>query len=90
MSCISGVVGRVKPFMALAESGRIIIAIDGCDLGCTKACLDKSGIKMHHYFKISDLGFDKRDKWHDSLTENTIALKSIYTDLIKAGIGFTQ
>ena len=90
MSCISGVVGNVKPILELAKSGRTIIAIDGCELGCTKACLDKSGIKTDHYFKISDLGFDKRDKWNDSLTENTVAMKSIYTELIKAGIGFTQ
>jgi len=90
MSCISGVVGNVKPIMDLANSGRPIIAIDGCDLGCTKACLDKSGIKTDHYFKISDLGFDKRDKWNDSLTENTVAMKSIYDGLIKAGISFTQ
>ena len=89
MSCISGVVGRVKPIMELAESGRIIIAIDGCELGCTKACLHRSGIKTDHYFKISDLGFEKRDKWHDSLTENNIAMKSIYQGLIKAGIGFS-
>jgi len=90
MSCISGVVGNVKPIMDLANSGRPIIAIDGCDLGCTKACLDKSGIKTDHYFKISDLGFDKRDKWNDSLTENTVAMKSIYDGLIKSGISFTQ
>jgi len=90
MSCISGVVGKVEPIMALAKSGRPIIAIDGCDLGCTKACLDKSEIKTDHYFKISDLGFDKRDKWNDSLTENTVAMKSIYDGLLKAGVSFTQ
>jgi len=90
MSCISGVVGKVKPIMALAKSGRAIIAIDGCELGCTKACLDKSNIKTDHYFKISDLGFDKRDKWNDSLTENTIAMKSVYDGLLKAGVSFSQ
>jgi len=90
MSCISGVVGNVKPIMDLANSGRPIIAIDGCDLACTKACLDKSDIKTDHYFKISDLGFDKRDKWNDSLTENTVAMKSIYESLIKSGVSFIQ
>lgn len=89
MSCVSGVVGQVEPILALAKSGRAIIAIDGCELGCTKACLDKRAIKTDHYFKISDLGFDKRDKWHDSLSENTIAMKSIYQALMNAGIGFT-
>lgn len=90
MSCISGVVGNVKPIMDLAKSGRTIIAIDGCDLGCTKACLDKSGIKTDHYLKISDIGFEKRDKWDDSLTENTIAMKSIYNSLLEVGIGFPR
>jgi uncharacterized metal-binding protein len=89
MSCVAGVVGKIEPIMAMAKSGRPIITIDGCGLGCTKACLDKSGIKTDHYFKISDLGFEKRDKWDDSLTENTVAMKSVYAELIKAGIGFT-
>ena len=90
MSCIAGVVGKIEPIMAMAKSGRPIIAIDGCELGCTKTCLDKSAIKTDHYFKISDLGFEKRDKWDDSLIENTLAIKSIYSNLMKAGIGFTQ
>jgi uncharacterized metal-binding protein len=90
MSCISGVIGEVMPIMNLAKSGRTIIAIDGCELGCTKACLDKSNIKTDHYFKISDLGFDKRDKWDDSLTENTIAMKSIYDSLLKSGVSFNS
>ena len=90
MSCVSGVVGKVKPIIELANSGRAIIAIDGCELGCTKACPDKSELKIGHYLKISDYGIDKRDKWNDSLTENTRAIKSIYDALIKVGIGFNQ
>ena len=86
MSCISGVIGKVAPIMALAQSGRPIIAIDGCDLGCTKACLDASGLIADHYYKISDLGFEKRSKWDDSLTENAIAMKNIYDELFKVGI----
>ncbi len=90
MSCISGVVGKVPPIMELAKSGRPIIAIDGCDLGCTKSCLEASGLKPLHYYKISDLGFEKRSKWNDSLTENTIAMKSIYDELFKVGITFSR
>ena len=39
MSCVSGVIGNVAPVKAIATSGRSIIALDGCDLACTKACL---------------------------------------------------
>jgi len=88
MSCVSGVVGKVGPIIELANSGRPIIAIDGCDLSCTKSCLEASGLSADYYYQISDLGFDKRSKWNDSLTENTIAMKSIYDQLFEEGIGF--
>ena len=90
MSCIAGVVGKVGPIMDLANSGRPIIAIDGCGLSCTKSCLEASNLKADYYYLISDLGFEKRSKWDDSLTENTIAMKSIYEQLFEAGIGFNQ
>lgn len=90
MSCVAGVVGKVGPIMDLANSGRPIIAIDGCSLSCTKSCLEASNLKADYYYLISDLGFEKRSKWDDSLTENTIAMKSIYEQLFEAGIGFNQ
>lgn len=88
MSCVSGVVGKVGPIFDLAKSGRPIIAIDGCGLACTKSCLDASGLDVDYYYQISDLGFEKRSKWNDSLTENTIAMKSIYEQLFEKGVGF--
>ena len=88
MSCISGVVGKVAPILDLANSGRPIIVIDGCGLSCTKLCLEASGLKADYYYQISDLGFEKRSKWDDSLTENTIAIKSIYDELLEEGVEF--
>lgn len=88
MSCVAGVVANIEPLVTLARSGRPIIALDGCQLACTKTCLEQSDINIDHYFTISDLGFDKRDKQYDSLTENSIAMKSVYSSLMQAGIGF--
>jgi len=88
MSCISGVIGKVQPIVDIAQSGRPIIAIDGCSMGCTKACLDACALKTAQYFDISSFGFDKRDKWDDSLTENSIAMTKIYRQLSSAGYGF--
>jgi uncharacterized metal-binding protein len=90
MSCVSGVIGKVGPVQQLGESGRPIIAIDGCSLGCTKSCLDASDIKVDHYFDISEYGFEKRSKWDDSLTENAIAMKKIYDSLYQAGVKFPE
>lgn len=36
MSCIAGVGGDVKGLVKLAQSGRPILAIDGCKIACVK------------------------------------------------------
>lgn len=90
MSCVSGVVGKVGPIVELAHSGRPIIAIDGCGLACTKSCLEAGGLQADYHYQISDLGFEKRSKWNDSLTENTIAMKSIYDQLFAEGFSFNK
>lgn len=88
MSCVSGVIGDVAPVKAIATSGRKIIAIDGCSLACTKKCLDESKVNIDHYFVITDLGIEKRDKWKDSLLENSNAMQHIYSKLMDQGITF--
>ncbi len=90
MSCVSGVVGDVEPIKAIATSGRSIIAIDGCQLQCTKTCLDLAKVEISHYFVITDLGIEKRDKWQDTLIENSKALIYIYRELAKQGISFAD
>ncbi|MEW6991357.1 putative zinc-binding protein [Colwelliaceae bacterium 6441] len=90
MSCVSGVIGNIAPIKAIAMSGRKVIAIDGCQLACTKTCLDKSNVEVEKYFVITDLGIEKRDKWQDSLTENSKAMVHIYSELSKHGITFSN
>ncbi len=45
MSCIAGVGGDVPKLVKLAKSGRPIIAIDGCALGCVKSTLARHGVE---------------------------------------------
>ncbi len=85
MSCISGVIGNVIPIMALAKSGRPIIAVDGCSLACTKACLDACNIKPELHFDLSEYGFKKRSKEENSLSESCISLARVYAELAKHG-----
>jgi uncharacterized metal-binding protein len=85
MSCISGVIGKVDPVMKLARSGRAIIAIDGCGLGCTKSCLDACNIEPEIHFDISSCGFEKRVKEENSLRESCIAISLLYDVLAKHG-----
>lgn len=59
MSCIAGVGGEVPHLVALAKSGREIIAIDGCPLACAKACLAKHNINPHLHFELSKFSIKK-------------------------------
>lgn len=54
MSCIAGVGSGVKPLVKTAQSGREIIALDGCALKCVQACLSKAGVRSSFSYVLSD------------------------------------
>jgi uncharacterized metal-binding protein len=60
MSCIAGVGGDVRPLVRKARSGRRIIAIDGCPLGCCAAALGRHGVEPDRLIALHERGFRKR------------------------------
>ena len=60
MSCIAGVGGDVPKLVRTAQSGRPIIAIDGCVLACVRHCLARQGVEATEYHLLSDHGVRKR------------------------------
>lgn len=60
MSCIAGVGGNVKKLVKTALSGRKIIAIDGCPLACTKACLNNHGLQPNVHIDLTVYGVKKK------------------------------
>lgn len=60
MSCIAGVGGNVKKLVKTARSGRKIIAIDGCPLACSKACLANHGIAPDMHIELTGMGVLKK------------------------------
>ena len=60
MSCIVGVGGKVKKMVKTAKSGRKIIAIDGCPLSCSKACLSNHHIEPDLHFELTQFGVEKK------------------------------
>ena len=60
MSCISGVGGGVPSLQKLAQSGRPILALDGCALACVKACLAQAGITATVHLILNQEGVRKR------------------------------
>lgn len=59
MSCITGVGGNVKSLVRKALSGRKIIAIDGCRLSCSRACLGNHGVAPSLHIQLADCGVKK-------------------------------
>jgi uncharacterized metal-binding protein len=60
MSCIAGVGGDVPSLVNKAKGGREIIAIDGCALGCVRACLARHNIVPDQYYSLRAFGVAKR------------------------------
>ena len=56
--CRSG--GNVKKLVQTAQSGRKIIAIDGCPLDCVKACLGNHSLQPDNHFELTGFGVKKR------------------------------
>lgn len=63
MSCIAGVGGGVKALVRTAqraaESGRPILAIDGCPLACVRACLARVGVAAGTELRLHEHGVRK-------------------------------
>lgn len=60
MSCIAGVGGGVPGLVKTANSGRPILALDGCVLACARACLAREGLVPDTHLVLSDYGVKKR------------------------------
>ena len=59
MSCIVGVGGNVKSLVKTVKAGRKIIAIDGCPLACSKACLGNHNIQPDLHLELTQYGIKK-------------------------------
>lgn len=60
MSCIAGVGGDVPSLLKVAQSGRTIIALDGCPLVCVQSCLSRHGVVPERHYQLQRLGVKKR------------------------------
>ena len=81
MSCIAGIGGQVKAIMRLAQSGRPLLAIDGCPLRCVQKSLNRIGVTESHHLLLSDFGLKKRQ--HEEYSDAEV---KHFSDLIKSDI----
>lgn len=60
MSCIAGIGGNVPSLLNRARSGRPILALDGCQLHCTRHSLARAGISADLHLTLTDFDLHKR------------------------------
>ncbi|WP_269822842.1 putative zinc-binding protein [Rheinheimera faecalis] len=60
MSSIAGIGGNITEFIKTAQSGRSILAIDGCPLNCVKQCLATINVVPTWHIEFTKFGFKKR------------------------------
>lgn len=81
MSCIAGVGGDVKPLVRTAQSGRPIIALDGCPLQCAAHILKRHGLTADKHFDLSKMGVKKKKHEDFDPREAEQMLRQIQDDI---------
>ncbi|MDY0107646.1 MAG: putative zinc-binding protein [Giesbergeria sp.] len=81
MSCIAGVGGDVPQLVRLAQSGRPIIALDGCPLVCVQSSLARHGIAPERHYQLHEYGVKKRNHQDFDPQEAAQVLARIEADL---------
>jgi len=81
MSCIAGVGGGVKNLVKKAQSGRPIVALDGCQLHCVKGCLAQHNVSPTLHYTLTEHGIKKQNQTkyeeNDFETVKSTVLKDI-------------
>jgi uncharacterized metal-binding protein len=71
MFCLAGIGGRVQGIMDKTGAASRILAIDGCELDCTKKCLQEAGFDTFEHFRVTEAGFEKGKT---QITEQSISV----------------
>jgi uncharacterized metal-binding protein len=83
LSCIVGVGNQINELVELAQSGRPIMAMDGCGLGCVKRTLALCGVEPTWHIDLKQLVIEQNDTKSYSYTQMNRALRIIQALLTK-------
>lgn len=94
MSCIAGVGGNVPHLVRIAQSGRPILALDGCALQCVSNSLAQRGVVASKHLLLHEQGIKKRQhadfdpiEAQRVLAQATVLIEQLATRLSPAGQG---
>lgn len=87
MSCIAGVGGDVPHLVKIAQSGRPIVALDGCPLACVKSCLARHGLAPDRYHQLHTHGVRKRQHEDFDPAQAQAVLEAVSANLRQHPLG---
>ena len=64
MFCLAGIGGKLSGFVQSAKDVTVMVAIDGCQVGCAKVILENAQVPMKHYLVITDEGIEKNKNFN--------------------------
>lgn len=82
MSCIAGIGGRIKSLVKVAQSGRPILALDGCPLNCVRQTLATVNVVPTWHIEVTSFGYKKARQQDCSLGAAYELLQHIQAELL--------
>lgn len=77
MFCLAGIGGHLSGFVQSAKDVPMMVAIDGCQVGCAKAILEQAQVLVKNYLVLTDEGIEKN---------KDLCLKRADIDRVKAAV----
>ena len=59
MFCLAGIGGQLPGFVLSARDVPVMVAIDGCPVGCARAILKQAQVPVGNYIVITEEGIEK-------------------------------
>jgi uncharacterized metal-binding protein len=67
--CLAGIGGHVSGMIESTKAGKMLIAIDGCPVGCAKKTLEHAGFKIDEYLQVTELGVEKNHNFNLNVSD---------------------
>jgi uncharacterized metal-binding protein len=64
MFCLAGIGGQLSGFVHSAKDVPMMVAIDGCQVGCAKAILEQAQVPVKNYLVLTDEGIEKNKNFN--------------------------
>jgi len=57
--CLAGIGGHVSGMIESTKAGKMLVAIDGCQVACARKTLEHAGFNIDEYVQVTELDIEK-------------------------------